>query len=88
MKDADPASELAPAPHAADLVGRAVAVPRSLSALAFWASIALPGVYLPLLAAGIDTTDGLGTFLLLFGLHVLALVMGRRHRRHADRREP
>lgn len=90
MENADPASDLAPAPGAAtpvgDLVGPAVC--RSLSALAFWASIAMPAVYLPLLAAGIDTADGLGTFLLLFALHVVALVGGRRHRRPAERRSP
>ena len=52
---------------------------RSLSALSFWGAIALPAVYLPLLAAGIETTGGLTAFLLLFGLHVFALVGGRRY---------
>lgn len=56
---------------------------RSLSALSFWGAIALPAVYLPLLLAGIDTPDGLSTFLVLFGLHVVALVAGRRYRRPA-----
>lgn len=58
---------------------------RSLSALSFWGAIALPAAYLPLLLAGIDTSDGLSTFLVLFGLHVVALVAGRRYRRPAGR---
>lgn len=70
------------------LVGRARSVGRSLSALSFWGAIALPGIYLPLLVSGIETTDGLVTFLLLFGLHVSALVGGRRHRSTAGRRTP
>lgn len=45
--------------------------------LSFWAAIALPVFYLPLLASGIDTLSGLALFLCLFGLHVLALVGGR-----------
>lgn len=56
---------------------------RPLSALSFWGAIALPAVYLPWLVAGIDTTDGLLAFLAVFGLHVLALFVGRRHRRPA-----
>lgn len=50
-----------------------------LSALSFWIAIALPVFYLPLLAAGIDSVDGLLLFLGLLGLHVLALVGGRGH---------
>lgn len=68
-----------------DPVGRLRGMGRSLSALSFWGAIALPSIYLPLLAAGIDTTDGLLTFFLLFGLHVVALIGGRRHRATADR---
>lgn len=54
---------------------RHVTVP--LSALSFWVAIALPALYLPLLATGIDGPDGLLLFLGLLGLHVLALVGGR-----------
>lgn len=61
--------------------GRLPRMRRTLSALSFWGAIALPSVYLPLLVAGIDTTGGLVTFLLLFGLHVVALVGGRRYDR-------
>lgn len=43
-------------------------------------AFALPGLYVPLLLRGIESVDGLVLFLGLFGLHVLALVGGRRHR--------
>lgn len=59
--------------------GASIAAP--LSMLAFWAAIALPVVYLPLLAAGIDTVSGLALFLGLLGLHALALAAGRGHAR-------
>lgn len=52
----------------------------ALAALAFWIAIALPALYLPLLIAGIESTDGLLAFLGLLGLHVVALVGGRRYR--------
>lgn len=55
------------------------AVAGLVSTLSFWAAIVLPVLYLPLLAAGIDSTTGLALFLGLFGLHVLALVGGREH---------
>lgn len=58
---------------------------RSLSTLSFWGAIALPAFYLPLLVAGIDTTDGLATFLAVFGLHVVALVAGRHYQGPAER---
>jgi|GEM_PF-5484533 len=58
---------------------RAAAATRGLlSTLAFWSAIALPALYLPLLGNGIETVDRLGLFLGLIGLHVLALVAGRR----------
>lgn len=66
--------------HQAQAIRLLPRVGRTLSALAFWCAIGLPAVYLPLLAAGVETTDGLSTFLLLFGLHVVALVGGRGHR--------
>lgn len=56
---------------------------RTALAVTFWAGVALPVLYLPLMASGIDTPSELVTFLWLFGLHVLALVGGRRHRRVA-----
>ena len=51
------------------------------SAFAFWSGIALPGLYIPVLLHGIESVEGLAVFLGLFGLHVLALVGGRCHRR-------
>ena len=51
-----------------------------LSALAFWAAIALPALYIPLLVAGLESTGDLSVFLGLFGLHLLALFGGRSHR--------
>ena len=56
-------------------------VRRAVSALSFWGAIALPSVYLPLLVFGVDSTEELTTFLLLFGLHLVALFGGRRYRR-------
>ena len=50
-----------------------------VSTLSFWAAILLPVLYLPLLAAGIDSVSGLAVFLGLFGLHLLALLGGRGH---------
>lgn len=84
MNGANPSTFFGSSPPAGGLLGRAVGVRRTLSALSFWGAIALPSVYLPLLVAGIDTTDGLLTFLLLFGLHVSALVGGRRYRRRIE----
>lgn len=66
-------------PDGIDAAG-ASGVRHALSTLSFWGAIALPSVYVPLLVFGIDTPDGLATFLLLFGLHLVALVGGRRYR--------
>lgn len=66
-------------------IERAAAATRGLlSTLAFWGAIALPALYLPLLVDGIETADRLGLFFGLFGLHVMALVGGRR--RHVEPR--
>jgi len=69
-----------PSPADRATAGGATGFRRSLSALSFWCSIALPAVYLPLLAAGIESTGGLAAFLGLLGLHVLSLVGGRDYR--------
>ena len=81
MNGANPATRLVPSLPADGLSGRIRGVRHVASALAFWGAIALPAVYLPLLASGIETPDGLLTFLLLLGCHVLALVGGRRYGR-------
>ena len=52
---------------------------RPLSAVAFWSAIALPLLYVPLLAAGLGTTQDLLLFLGLFALHLVALFGGRTH---------
>ena len=51
----------------------------------YWLAIFLPLVYLPLLVSGIETPHGLRTFLVLLGVHLIALVGGRSHLRHVDR---
>ena len=51
-----------------------------IAAVSFWSAIVLPALYVPLLFNGIEGIDGLGVFLGLFGLHVLALVGGQHHR--------
>lgn len=79
MNDTD-ASARVGSSHQAEAIRPLPRLGRTLSALSFWCAIGLPAVYLPLLAAGIETADGLSTFLLLFGLHVVALVGGRGHR--------
>lgn len=50
-----------------------------LSAVAFWSAIALPLLYVPLLAAGLGTVQDLLLFLGLFALHLVALFAGRSH---------
>ncbi len=54
---------------------------RRLAATAFWSGIALPLLYLPLMAQGIETLPRLGLVLGLLGLHLVALLGGREHRR-------
>ena len=51
------------------------------SALAFWAAIALPALYLPMFLTGLDSGNELLVFLGLFALHLVALFAGRTHRR-------
>lgn len=50
-----------------------------LSAVAFWSAVALPLLYVPLLVAGLSTSQDLLLFLGLFGLHLVALFGGRSH---------
>ncbi|WP_458205504.1 hypothetical protein [Haladaptatus sp. NG-SE-30] len=45
----------------------------------FWAAIALPFLYLPLLATGLETTGQRQIFLVLLVLNLVALLVGRRH---------
>ncbi len=48
-----------------------------LSTVAFWSAIALPALYVPLLAVGLGTVQDLALFLGLFALHLAALLAGR-----------
>ena len=50
------------------------------AAVAFWCAVALPAVYLGLLATGLDSPAELQAFLGLLALHLVALVGGRHHR--------
>lgn len=52
---------------------------KPLSAVAFWIAIALPLLYVPLLAAGLGSSQDLLLFLGLFALHLVALLGGRTH---------
>jgi hypothetical protein len=64
------------APLLAPLAGLATLALRSTCWLAFWLAIALPGVYLPLLALGHIEAGLLG-----IALHALAVVLGQGHGR-------
>ena len=54
-------------------------VVRPIEAVAFWAAVAMPFVYLPLLIAGIETTSEGIALVVLISLHAAALVVGRRY---------
>jgi hypothetical protein len=53
---------------------------RPIEAIAFWAAVAMPFVYLPLLITGIETTSEGIAMVALIALHALALIVGRRYR--------
>lgn len=53
---------------------------RPLEAIAFWAAVAMPFVYLPFLITGIETTSERTALVALIALHALALIVGRRYR--------
>lgn len=80
-------SETGPAEQSDTSIGRRRTTDRAYSQLrvlvstvSFWTAIGLPTLYLPLLLRGLESVAGLGLFLGLFGLHVLALIGGRHHR--------
>lgn len=56
-----------------------------LTRLSFWVAIALPVFYLPLLVSNLKTTSLLTAYLVLFGIHILALVGGQDYRRPTER---
>ena len=51
----------------------------NLEAVAFWAAIGFPLLYLPLLATGLDTPARLGAFIGVLAANVAALLGGRRY---------
>lgn len=51
----------------------------------YWSAILLPLIYLPLLVSRIETTQELVVFLVLVGLHIVALIGGRSYRRTTSR---
>lgn len=52
-----------------------------LAALSFWGAVALPVLYVPLLAGGLDGSGSVAAFFGLVAVHVLSLVGGRTHGR-------
>jgi hypothetical protein len=53
---------------------------KPVRATGFYAALALPLVYVPLLFSGLETASQGITFAVLLGLHVLALAAGHGHR--------
>jgi len=53
--------------------------------LMYWSAIVLPMLYLSLLLTRIQTARKFHLFLALVGLHIVALVVGRSHRRPGGR---
>ena len=52
---------------------------KPVRATSFYAALALPLAYVPLLVSGLETVSQTTTFALLLGLHVLALAAGHGH---------
>lgn len=59
---------------------RVSALRAPLEALGFWAAVALPFLYIPLLMSGLDSQSSQLAALVLVGLHIPALVVGHRHK--------
>lgn len=59
-------------------------VARALAAVCFWLAVALPLVYVPLLAAGVEPITDPGTLAVLLAANAAALIGGHGH---AHRRE-
>lgn len=52
---------------------------KPVRATSFYAALALPLAYVPLLVSGLESVSQTTTFALLLGLHVLALAAGHGH---------
>lgn len=57
------------------------AVGRAVAAVCFWLAIALPLVYIPLLARGVESVSGVRTLGALLAINAVALIVGHTHRR-------
>lgn len=70
-----------PDPSATDLRSRfgLETILKPVRATSFYAALALPLAYVPLLVSGLETVSQTTTFALLLGLHVLALAAGHGH---------
>ncbi|WP_227133876.1 hypothetical protein [Halorubellus salinus] len=68
-------------PSATDLRSRLglETILKPVRATSFYAALALPLAYVPLLVSGLETVSQTTTFALLLGLHVLALAAGHGH---------
>ena len=52
---------------------------KPVRATSFYAALALPLAYVPMLVSGLESVSQTTTFALLLGLHVLALAAGHGH---------
>lgn len=52
---------------------------RSIEALAFWAAVVMPFLYVPLLLTGVDAPAERIAVAALVAVHVLVLIVGRRY---------
>lgn len=52
---------------------------RPIEAVAFWAAVVMPFVYVPLLLAGVETSAEQVAVAALVAVHVVVLIVGRRY---------
>ena len=77
-----PANDLRTAlEHAGTVVRPRDAVLSPVRVLAFWAAVALPFLYLPLLVTGLGTAATTTAFLALLAANAVCLFVGHAHRR-------
>ncbi|MFB6133345.1 MAG: hypothetical protein ABEJ44_08110 [Halanaeroarchaeum sp.] len=55
---------------------------RPIEAVAFWAAVVMPFVYVPLLLAGVETSAERVAVAALVAVHVVVLIVGRRYSPH------
>lgn len=56
-------------------------VGRVVAAVCFWLAVALPLIYIPLLARGVESVGTVQTLGTLLAINAVALVVGHTHRR-------